>query len=613
MIHPPRETSIEDYAAIGDCRTLALVSRFGSIDWCCIPDFSSPSVFGALLDTERGGRFAMTPRGIVNAVQAYLPQTNVLRTVITCERGEVHLTDFMVPGDGKGDGPQEIVRLAECVAGSVELEIAFEPRPDYARMAPQIRALGERSWSCSPVAGCFALHTSFPLQGDAAALRGTVKMSQGEAHAAVLAAPANASASPEPLVASARRKRAEATEFWRAWCSACTYQGDHADAVLRSALALKLLTHTSTGALVAAGTTSLPESETGERNWDYRFCWLRDSSLVFDAFTALGFRQESGAFLLWLLHATQRTRPKLQVVYDMYGHADLPEFVLQSLRGYHGIGPVHVGNAASNQVQHDVYGEVMMTAFDYARQGGELDAHERELLAGFAKVVCEIWREPDNGIWEIRSAPRHNTHSKLMCWAALDRILRLGELMPLPIDAQRVASERAAIRADIEQNAWNPQLQSYVGYYGADVTDASLLLIPRVGYIAPDDPRMVATTQRIVQQLSVDHGLLYRYPPDTNYDGLRGGEHLFAICGFWCVDCLARQGRIDEAERMYVKLLELRNPAGLYAEEFGVHDGRPIGNFPQAFSHVGSITAALSLHAAKGAATKQERELNHET
>jgi pentatricopeptide repeat protein len=228
-------------------------------------------------------------------------------------------------------------------------------------------------------------------------------------------------------------------------------------------------------------------------------------------------------------------------------------------------------------------------------------------------VVCEIWREPDNGIWEIRSAPRHNTHSKLMCWAALDRILRLGELMPLPIDAQRVASERAAIRADIEQNAWNPQLQSYVGYYGADVTDASLLLIPRVGYIAPDDPRMVATTQRIVQQLSVDHGLLYRYPPDTNYDGLRGGEHLFAICGFWCVDCLARQGRIDEAERMYVKLLELRNPAGLYAEEFGVHDGRPIGNFPQAFSHVGSITAALSLHAAKGAATKQERELNHET
>ena len=614
MIHPPRETSIEDYAAIGDCRTLALVSRFGSIDWCCIPEFSSPSVFGALLDAERGGRFALTPRGIVNAAQAYLPKTNVVRSVITCERGQLHLTDFMVPGEATGGRePQQIVRLAECVAGSIELEVAFEPRPDYARMAPQIRSAGDHTWTCAPVAGCFALQSSFPLQGDAGALHGTITMSQGEAHAAVLTTPADAGTAHEPLVALARSKLAATAQFWRDWCAGCRYEGNHADAVLRSALALKLLTHVGTGALVAAGTTSLPESETGERNWDYRFCWLRDSSLVFDAFTALGFRKESGAFLLWLLHATQQTRPKLQVVYDMYGHADLPEFVLHSLRGYHGIGPVHVGNAASNQVQHDVYGEVVMTAFDYARQGGPLDAHERELLAGFAKVVCDLWREPDQGIWEIRTAPRHNTHSKLMCWAALDRILRLNDLMPLPIDTQRVAAERAAIRTDVEQNAWNPRLQSYVGYYGAGVTDASLLLIPRVGYIAADDPRMVGTTRCIMQQLSVDHGLLYRYPPGINYDGVRGGEHLFAICGFWCVDCLARQGRIDEAERMYVQLLKLRNPAGLYAEEFGVHDGRPIGNFPQAFSHVGSITAALSLHAARGRATKEQRELNHET
>ncbi|HEY8047963.1 MAG TPA: glycoside hydrolase family 15 protein [Ramlibacter sp.] len=601
MIHPPRESSIEDYAAIGDCRTLALVSRFGSIDWCCMPEFSSPSVFGALLDVERGGRFAMTPRGIVNAALAYLPRTNVVRTVVTCERGELHLTDFMTPAEATDpEHPQEIVRIAECVAGHVELEVAFDPRPDYARMAPQIRAAGEGAWTCAAAAGGFALRSSFPLQGDQRRLHGTVAMSQGEVHAAVLTSPASAPVDGGPPVAAARAKLAATMDFWHRWCAGCTYEGAHADAVLRSALALKLLTHAGTGALVAAGTTSIPESETGARNWDYRFCWLRDSSLVFDAFTELGFRKESGEFLLWLLHATERTRPKLQVVYDMYGNDKLPEFVVDSLRGYHGIGPVHVGNAASSQVQHDVYGEVVMTAYDHARRGGELDAHECELLAGFAQVVCDIWRQPDNGIWEIRTAPRHNTHSKLLCWAALDRILALDEVRKLPVDVKRIAAEREAIRSDIEKNAWNDRLQSYVGYYGGEAPDASLLLIPRLGYIAPNDPRMLGTTGRIIQELGVDHGLLYRYPPGTNYDGLQGSEHLFAICSFWCVDCLARQGRVDEAERIYEQLLKLRNPAGLYAEEFGAHDGRPIGNFPQAFSHVGSITAALSLRAASG-------------
>jgi pentatricopeptide repeat protein len=274
--------------------------------------------------------------------------------------------------------------------------------------------------------------------------------------------------------------------------------------------------------------------------------------------------------------------------------------VLPNLRGYHGIGPVRIGNAASNQQQNDVYGEVIFTACDYVLRGGQLDAAERQLVARFAQMACEVWREPDHGIWEIRTPPRHNTHSKLMCWTALDRALRIHQAQPLPIDAAQVMRERDAIREDIEAHAWNAARGSYVGYYGGDAPDASLLLIPRMGYLAPLDPRMLATTQRILRELSVD-GLLYRFPPGTGYDGVAGGEHLFAICSFWCVDCLARQGRIDEAHRLYERLLSLRSPAGLYAEEFDVRSGRPIGNFPQAFSHVGSITAALSLRAAREA------------
>ena len=375
--------------------------------------------------------------------------------------------------------------------------------------------------------------------------------------------------------------------------------------MLRSALALKLLTHAPTGGLVAAPTTSIPESETGTRNWDYRYCWLRDSSLVFHAFTELGYPDESGAFLQWLLHATHRTRPRLQVVYDVHGGHQLDEHVLPQLRGYHGIGPVLVGNAAAGQRQNDVYGEVIVTASDWVRRGGRLDDAERHLVAAFARMACEVWRQPDNGIWEIRSAPRDNTHSRFMCWAALDRTLRIHAVQPLPIDVERVRREREAIRADLEAHAWDAALGSYVGFYGSKAPDASLLMMPRIGYVDAHDPRMLGTARRIQQELGVD-GLLYRFPPGTGYDGVEGGEHLFAICSFWWVDCMARQGRIDEARALYERLLSMRTATGLYAEEFDAKSGHPVGNFPQAFSHVGSITAALSLQAARGRHTERQ-------
>jgi len=606
-MHAPPDANIEDYGAIGDCRTLALVSRFGSIDWCCLPDFSAPSLFAALLDRERGGCFSLVPRQVQAVDQRYEKHSNVLTTRFRCSDGEIELTDFMTIADPamahhEALAPQEIVRILRCTQGVCEVDAIFEPRPGYALERPQLARLGEGHWRCPLPRSAAELRTTIaflPHGGDT--LHAHVSMKAGEQHVALLRSPPAPLAPTDSLIAHAQDKLARTLQWWRDWCRRCSYRGEYAEPVMRSALTLKLLTHAPTGAVVAAATTSLPEGPSGARNWDYRFCWLRDTSLVLQGFMDLGYSAESDAFLRWLLHATRSTRPKLQVVYDVSGDALLDEQVLPQLRGYHGIGPVRIGNAASRQVQHDVYGEVILAACEHCERGGHLDQKEDQLLAGFANVVCDLWREPDHGIWEIRLPPRHNTHSKLMCWAALDRTLQLHRKRHLPIDARRVAAERDAIRADIEANAWDASLGSYVGFYGSRSVDASLLLIPRLGYLPARDPRVEGTLRRIMEQLSVG-GLLYRYPPNSGYDGVAGTEHLFAICSFWCVDCLARQGRIDDAQAMYEHLLRLRNHAGLYAEEFSVHDARPLGNFPQAFSHVGLIIAALSIEAARAGA-----------
>jgi len=401
-----------------------------------------------------------------------------------------------------------------------------------------------------------------------------------------------------PVGASVHRRLESTLSWWRTWSAHCIYDGAYRQAVMRSLLTMKLLTYCLSGAVVAAATTSLPEGDSGERNWDYRYCWLRDTSLVLQAFLDCGYVRESAAFIDWLLHATRITRPNLQVLYDVFGEANLPERVLPHLAGYRGLGPVRIGNGAHVQAQHDVYGEVILTACAYVERGGTLGAYERELLTGFGKAVRKRWREPDHGIWEIRLPPRHNTHSKLMCWVALDQLLRLHEHAEVVVDVPAVRAECDAIRADIERHGYVPELGSFVGYYGGTAPDASLLLLARYGFVEADDPRMLGTYRYIERELSVD-GLLYRYPPGSAYDGVGGSDNLFGICTFWLVDYLARSGEHDKACRIFEQMLGYANDLGLYAEELDAATKAPLGNFPQAFTHIGLVTAALALEQAR--------------
>ena len=594
--------SIGDYAAIGNCRAIALVSRAGAIEWLCLPYFSSPSWFAAILDREKGGSLSVTARAPVHTERAYIDGTNVLETTFRCDGGVVRLTDFMTVGGAPApllEPQHELIRRIECVEGEVTIDVACTPRPRYAATQPRLSQRGRLGWACRSGGDVSFISSDLDLaQTDTGTLRTTERMKCGEVHYVVLSYCRNDVAVLNPLDRTIDERLDATVTWWRDWSSRCQYRGPYRDAVVRSALALKLLTFCLSGAIIAAATTSLPEGESGDRNWDYRYCWLRDTSLVLQAFLDLGYTTESAAFLDWLLHETRLTRPRLQVLYDLFGESRLDERELRYLEGYRGIGPVRVGNAAHTQAQHDVYGEVILTADSFVRRGGVLTRGEQKLLAGFGRIVCDIWRQPDQGIWEIRLPPRHNTHSKLMCWVALDRLLDLRERIGLRIDEPAVRTQREAIRQDIEKHAYDVQRASYTGYYGGDAPDAALLLLARYGFVEAGDARMIGTCRYIERALAVD-GMLYRYPPGAGYDGVPGAEHLFAICTFWLVDYLARAGELDRARTLFERTLVCANDVGLFAEELDVTTKAPMGNFPQAFTHVGLITAALALEQAE--------------
>jgi GH15 family glucan-1,4-alpha-glucosidase len=599
----PPHPAISDYAIIGDCRSAALISRNGSLDWLCWPRFDSPSLFGALLDQAKGGRFAVRPVLPFVGERRYVPDTNILETTFRTSSGILRLTDLM-PVCSEADKRRElwpqhqILRAVECLAGEVEVELVCDPRPDYARTTPRLRDRGALGIHYEHRDTVLVLRSDLPLalSTDGGGVRGRAVLRAGERRHVSLVFSQGEPAVIPPLGAPAERKIRMSVEWWKQWAGRCTYAGPHRAAVVRSALTLKLMAYAPSGAVVAAPTTSLPEQPGGTRNWDYRYCWLRDASLTLQALFDLGYPAEAEAFLGWLIHTTRISWPELQILYDVYGRADLKERQLDRLAGFGGARPVRVGNAAEGQLQLDVYGEVLDAVYQFVQRGGRLDRATARMLIGFGDTVCRRWREPDEGIWEVRAARRQHTYSKAMCWVALDRLLRLHAAGLLRAPAARLARERAAIGEEIERRGFDAGLQSYVSVLGGDALDASLLQLGRYGYADPASPRMRGTLAAVHARLG-RNGLLYRYLED---DGLAPGEGAFGICSFWAVTAQALGGDRRGAGEVFEHLLDYANDVGLFAEEIDPASGAALGNFPQAFTHVGLIDAALTL--APGAA-----------
>lgn len=582
------------YAVIGDSRTAALVSRCGSIDWLCLPHFSGASVFGALLDQRQGGRFSVCPEQACDVRRRYVGPTNVLETTFRSDAGTVRVTDLMPLTSGGLHPERELLRIIEGLEGETMVRIVFQPRPDYARSRGQLVRRTGCAFACEHGGALFLLRTDIDLtiDGNGGSASGLVPIRAGERrylsfgynHGTIGVLPA--------LGAAADHRLATTLDWWNAWSRRCRYRGPHRDAVIRSLLTVKLMAYALSGAIVAAPTTSLPEVPGGSANWDYRYCWLRDAALALQSLMALGYEIEAEAFLGWLLHATRLTQPRLQVMYDVYGEADLPEQELPHLEGYGGARPVRIGNAACGQLQLDVYGEVVAAAHAFVGGGGRLDRDEARLLAGFGKVVCKVWREPDQGIWERRGGAWQNTQSKVMCWVALDRLLQLHGDGRLEVPADDFRRERAAIGDAIERHGYNADLDSYVGMFDSRRLDASLLLMARYGYRDPCDPRMRTTYERIERHVGRD-GLMFRYA-DVDSDATPA-EGAFGLCGFWAVDYLARRGDVREAAQRFERLLSYANDVGLFGEEIEPGSGKMLGNFPQTYTHVGVLGAALSL------------------
>jgi GH15 family glucan-1,4-alpha-glucosidase len=598
MQSPDTYPPIGDYALIGDGRSAGLVSRDGSLDWLCWPRFDSSSIFAALLDTERGGRFRVRPTGTFRSERRYLPDTNVLETVFHTSSGAVALRDLMSVTSEEDKRAaltpeHEVLREIEGLSGQVEVEVVYTPRPDYGRRQPELTSRGAFGLWCDVPDGVLAIRSDLPLQLtlDGHGAYGAATIAAGERNHLSLVYSTDAPGV-IPLLEDAARDRIERSiQWWRDWANRGIYDGPYRDAVMRSALVLKMMTYAPSGAVVAAPTTSLPEAIGGVRNWDYRYCWLRDASLTLRALFALGYEEEAEAYLSWILHATRLAWPELQVLYDVFGEVHLPESELPHLSGYANSRPVRVGNDAQGQLQLDVYGEVIDAVTYFVACGGHIDRDTARMLNGLGETVCRRWREPDEGIWEGRAGRFHHTHSKVLCWVAMDRLITLHESGRLRIDSDQFRSERDAIRTAIETRGYNPRLDSYTRLFDGDDLDASLLTLPLYGYREGTHPRMQATFQRIHASLARD-GLVYRYQTD---DGLPPGEGAFGICSFWAVECRAKGGDLEGATEVFARLLACANDVGLFGEEIDPETGAALGNFPQAFTHVGLINAALTL------------------
>ncbi|HWR17677.1 MAG TPA: glycoside hydrolase family 15 protein [Terriglobales bacterium] len=589
--------SIGDYALIGDSRSAALVLKSGAIEWLCWPRFDSAAIFAALLDRRIGGSWAITPIDPNSQViRRYVAQTSVLETTFNTESGTLVLTDFMPAADehrklSRLTPDREIIRIAECTRGEVELDFAFHPRANYGESDVTLRQSGKLGIRFEVGRGVYWLRTNLPLDLQPHSAFSRVKLKRGERIEASLT---YSEESPVVLPILGERTNQvlnETVEWWQRWSSRIRYDGAHRDDIVRSAITLKLLTYAPSGAVIAAPTTSLPEQIGGSLNWDYRYCWLRDASMTARAFLGLGLYEEADSFIGWLMNATHLTQPELRVLYTVFGNDHVRERELDHLSGYRNSRPVRIGNAAHNQLQLDVYGEVLDAAAQYAFHRGSFDRSTQAALIKIGRYVASHWNQPDEGIWEPRGGRRNHTHSRVLCWTALDRLVTLSERGNIPHTSRDLfRRERNRIADEIRTFAWHPKRNSYVSTLGGNDVDAALLLMSYYGFESADSSRMQATYRAIRNDLRSGDHLLYRYASGPT-------EGAFGICSFWETDFLALGGgSLHEAQNLMDDLLKYQNDVGLYAEEIDPRSGEPLGNFPQAFTHIGLISAALSLN-----------------
>lgn len=599
-------TKISDYALIGNSRTSALVNHAGSIDWCCLPEFDSPSIFAALLDRERGGYFSIFPLADYRSAQRYLPNTNVVETTFETEKGKVRLLDAFTAMDEEAKThslfpDHEVLRVVEGISGTVQVKMEYVPRPFYGRDLPQLRdqkKLGIHfSWKQHVYVLLSTLnHEQYNMSQEKDKVVAQFLVQEGEQ---VIFSLSYSSQSPAilPDVNTTACSRLKGTiNYWKKWIGRCYYSGLFEEQVKRSALTLKLLAHAPSGAIIAAPTTSLPEEAGGVRNWDYRYCWLRDASFTIRVLVRLGFEEEAHAYMNWILHATQLTRPKLQVVYSAFGHASIKERTLHWLEGFRSSRPVRIGNGADKQLQLDVYGEVLDALYTYAPLVKNFDRETRKFILALGEVICNSWEQADNGIWEARTKLVHHTHSKVMCWVGLDRIIKLCEQFnwkKVPLDKFKHIATR--IKNDVERLGYNNKLSSYTQEFNGSTLDASLLTLPLVGYCDVNSPRMASTVYLILERLA-KNGLLYRYLQVD--DGLPGSEGSFSICNFWLAENLANAGKLKQAIVCFETMLNHASPTGLFSEEIDSDTHELVGNYPQGFTHIGLINAALAINKA---------------
>jgi GH15 family glucan-1,4-alpha-glucosidase len=580
---------IEDYALIGDTHTAALVARDGSLDWLCLPRFDSGACFAALVGTPENGRWLLAPAGPTQPATSrrYRGDTLVLETEHRTPEGAVRVIDFMTPRRGSA----RVVRLIEGLQGNVRMRSELTLRFDYGRAVPWLRAVPRGALA---IAGPDAveLRTSTPLE--IAEGRATAEFSVRAGQRASFALVWYPSHQEPPPAIDPWRAARDTTSFWREWAARCSYRGEWRDAVVRSLLTLKALTYKPTGGLVAAVTTSLPEELGGSRNWDYRFCWLRDATLTLYALLMAGYRREAEAWREWLLRAVAGRPRDLQIMYGLSGERRFPEVELPWLPGYEGSSPVRAGNGAAEQLQLDVFGEVMDLLHQAGREGFPHESAvwnvQRELL----EYLESAWHEPDEGIWEVRGGRRHFTHSKVMAWVAVDRAVRDVELFGFPGPVDRWRALRQEIHDEVCREGFDTGLESFVQSFGSKDLDAGLLMIPLVGFLPPNDPR-VSGTVAAVERFLVEDGFVLRYRNDPGLEGLTGHEGAFLACSCWLADTYHLQGRDQDARAQFQRVLDVRNDVGLLAEEYDTVRQRLTGNFPQAFSHVSLVGTARNL------------------